>query len=208
MDILKERIISDGVAVGTEILKVDSFLNHQIDVKLFEQIGDEFRRRFSDIERSVDKILTVEASGIAVAAFTSRYFGYPPVVFAKKESVNTMDEDYYFSEVMSFTRRKLSSVRIAKKYLRAGERVLIIDDFLAHGQAALGLVNLVAQAEAEILGVGIVIEKEFQGGSRKLRKKGFRVESLAIVERIEDEQIVFKKDSEVGDIGNYSREGE
>ncbi|MDR0357081.1 MAG: xanthine phosphoribosyltransferase [Clostridiales Family XIII bacterium] len=191
MDILKERIKSDGVAVGTEILKVDSFLNHRIDVRLFEEIGAEFRRRFSDVADKTDKILTVEASGIAVAAFVSRYFGYPPAVFAKKEMPNTMDEDYYFSEIMSFTKMKMSSIRIAKKYLRAGERVLIIDDFLAHGQAALGLVNLVAQAGAEILGVGIVIEKSFQGGGRKLRAKGLRVESLAIVEKVEDGNILF-----------------
>jgi xanthine phosphoribosyltransferase len=192
MDILKERIINDGVAVGTEILKVDSFLNHQIDVKLFEGIGRAFKERFADVGDRVDKLLTVEASGIAVAAFVSRYFDYPPVVFAKKETPNTMNEDYYFSEVMSFTKMQMSSIRIAKKYLCAGERVLIIDDFLAHGQAALGLINLIAQAGAELLGVGIVIEKEFQGGGAKLRSKGVRVESLAVVEKIEDGKIIFK----------------
>ncbi|MCL2492419.1 MAG: xanthine phosphoribosyltransferase [Clostridiales bacterium] len=192
MEILKDRIIKDGVAVGTEILKVDSFLNHQIDVRLFEEIGDEFRRRFADVSGQVDKILTVEASGIAVAAFAARAFGYPPVVFAKKEKPNTMDEQYYFSEVMSFTKRTMSSIRIAKKFLSAGDRCLIIDDFLAHGQAALGLCHIADQAGAFILGVGTVIEKSFQGGGERLREKGVRVESLAVVSKIENGEIFFR----------------
>jgi xanthine phosphoribosyltransferase len=193
MELLKERIISDGIAVGTEILKVDSFLNHQIDVKLFEQIGEEFSRRFEDIAREgIDKIITIEASGIAVAGFVSKYFGYPPVVFAKKELPSTMTDDYYFTEVFSFTKKKVSSIRIAKKFLRKGEKVIIIDDFLAHGQAAIGLTNLVNQAGAQLLGVGIVIEKEFQGGGKKLMDKGIRLESLAVVEKIEDGHIIFK----------------
>jgi len=191
MEKLRERIILDGVAVGTEILKVDSFLNHQIDVRLFEEIGEAFRERFADVAGRVDKILTVEASGIAVAAFTARAFGYPPVVFAKKERPNTMDEAYYFSEVMSFTKRKMSSIRIAKKFLSEGDRCLIIDDFLAHGQAALGLCHIANQAKAEILGVGTVIEKSFQGGGAKLREKGIRVESLAVVTKIENGKIYF-----------------
>lgn len=193
MEILKEKIISDGVAVGTEILKVDSFLNHQIDVDLFEKIGEELARRFSDVaEGGVDKIITVEASGIAVACFVAKYFGYPPVVFAKKELPSTMTEEYYFTEVYSFTKSKVSSIRIAKKFLRPGEKVIIIDDFLAHGQAASGLANLVEQAGAQLLGAGMVIEKEFQGGGKKLREKGIRLESLAIVEKIEDGIITFK----------------
>ena len=191
MNILKERIQSDGVALGTEILKVDSFLNHQIDVELFEKIGEEFRLRFEDIEKKVDKILTIEASGIAVAAFTARSFGCVPVVFAKKQLPNTMDEDYYFSEIMSFTKMEMSPVRIAKKFLINGERALIIDDFLAHGQAAMGLCNLAEQAGAEVLGIGAVIEKVFQGGGNRLRERGFRVESLAVVEKIEDGRIIF-----------------
>ena len=192
MDILKKRILKDGLTVGTEILRVDSFLNHQVDVTLFELIGAEFRTRFDDVADRVDKILTIEASGIAVAAFTARFFGSAPVVFAKKEQPSTMMEDYYFSEIMSFTKRKLSSIRVDRKFLTAGDRCLIIDDFLAHGQAALGLVHLAQQAGAEILGAGIVIEKEFQGGGEKLREKGVRVESLAVVERIEDGAIYFK----------------
>ncbi|MCL1896853.1 MAG: xanthine phosphoribosyltransferase [Clostridiales bacterium] len=192
MEILKKRILKDGLAVGTEILKVDSFLNHQVDVTLFELIGAEFRTRFDDVADRVDKILTIEASGIAVAAFTARYFGSVPVVFAKKEQPSTMMEDYYFSEIMSFTKRKLSSIRVDRKFLSAGDRCLIIDDFLAHGQAALGLVHIAQQAGAEVLGAGIVIEKEFQKGGGKLREKGIRVESLAVVERIEDGAITFK----------------
>jgi len=192
MEILKKRITKDGVAIGTEILKVDSFLNHQVDVTLFELIGAEFRTRFDDIADQVDKILTVEASGIAVAAFTARYFGSVPVVFAKKEQPSTMQEEYYFSEIMSFTKRKLSSIRIDRKFLSEGDRCLIIDDFLAHGQAALGLVKIAQQAGAEVLGAGMVIEKEFQEGGLRLREKGIRVESLAVVSEIKDGVIKFK----------------
>ena len=191
MEILKKRILKDGVTLSTEILKVDSFLNHQVDVTLFDLIGAEFRTRFDDVAGQVDKILTVEASGIAVAAFTAKYFGCVPVVFAKKEQPNTMDDEYYFSEVMSFTKRKLSSIRVDKKFLSGGERCLIIDDFLAHGQAALGLVHIAKQAGAEILGAGFVIEKEFQDGGKRLREKGIRVESLAVVTGIKDGNIFF-----------------
>ena len=193
MEILKKRILRDGVAVETEILKVDSFLNHQVDMTLFELIGAEFRTRFDDVADRVDKILTIEASGIAVAAFTARYFGSVPVVFAKKEQPSTMMEDYYFSEIMSFTKRKLSSIRVDRKFLSSGDRCLIIDDFLAHGQAALGLVHIARQAGAEVLGAGMVIEKEFQGGGGRLREKGIRVESLAVVSKIEDGIIYFKE---------------
>ena len=192
MEILKKRILKDGVAVGTDILKVDSFLNHQVDVTLFDLIGAEFRTRFDDVADRVSKILTIEASGIAVAAFTARYFGSSPVVFAKKEKPSTMAEEYYFSEIMSFTKRKLSSIRVDKKFLAEGDCCIIIDDFLAHGQAALGLVRIAQQAGAEVLGVGVVIEKEFQGGGDRLREKGVRVESLAIVSGIEDGVISFK----------------
>jgi xanthine phosphoribosyltransferase len=191
MDILKERILRDGALVGTEIVKVDSFLNHQIDAGLFEKIGEAFASRFSDIATQIDKILTIEASGIAVAAFVSRYFGYPPVVFAKKHLSGTMVDEYYFSEILSFTKKRMTPIYVAKKYLQKGERVLIIDDFLAHGQAAIGLLNLIEQAGADLLGVGIVIEKAFQNGGQKLRDKGIRLESLAIIEKIENGTIVF-----------------
>jgi xanthine phosphoribosyltransferase len=191
MDILKQRILADGVALGTEILKVDSFLNHQVDVSLLEQIGTEFHRRFFDVAEKTNKILTIEASGIAVAAFVARHFGNVPVVFAKKGTPNTMTEGYWFSEIMSFTRMEMTAIRVSKKFLGAGDRVLVIDDFLAHGQAALGIANLAEQAGAEILGVGAVIEKAFQGGGQKLRERGLRVESLAIVEQIESGKIRF-----------------
>jgi len=192
VQILINRIIQDGLAVSTEILKVDSFLNHQVDVTLFDLIGAEFRTRFDDVADKVDKILTIEASGIAVAAFTAKYFGSVPVVFAKKDKPTTMTDGYYFAEVMSFTKQTMSAIRVDRKFLKAGERCLIIDDFLAHGQAALGLVHIAAEAGAEILGAGIVIEKEFQKGGEKLRRKGVRVESLAVVEKIENGEIFFK----------------
>ncbi|MDR3072961.1 MAG: xanthine phosphoribosyltransferase [Clostridiales Family XIII bacterium] len=191
MQILKERIIKDGLALGTEILKVDSFLNHQIDPRLMEQIGAEFRLRFDDVAEKIDKILTVEASGIAVAMFAARHFDYPQVVFAKKEQPSTMNEGYYAAEVRSFTKNIVSSIRIADKYLSSGENVLIIDDFLAHGEAGTGLVDLVRQAGANVVGMGIVIEKEFQGGGHRIREKGVRVESLAVVKKIADGVIYF-----------------
>lgn len=189
MKALKERIIADGVAIGTEIVKVDSFLNHQIDVALLDEIGREFAKRFQGIE--VSKILTVEASGIAIACITAKYFGNVPVLFAKKASPNTMTEDFYSAEVKSFTKGTVSVVRVSKKFLIPGDRVLILDDFLAHGEAAFGMAELVRQANAELVGIGAVIEKQFQGGGRKLREKGFRVESLAVIESIQDGKINF-----------------
>ena len=192
MEILKNRIIQDGVAISTEILKVDSFLNHQVDVTLFDLIGAEFRTRFDDVAARVDKILTIEASGIAVAAFTAKYFNSVPVVFAKKDKPSTMTEGYFFAEVMSFTKRTMSAIRVDKKFLKEGDRCLIIDDFLAHGQAALGIAHIAKEAGAEILGAGFVIEKEFQSGGARLREKGIRVESLAVVSKIVDGEIFFK----------------
>jgi len=196
MQLLKDRIISDGVAVGTEAVKVDSFLNHQIDVGFMAEIGAELRRRFGDIPRDkVDKILTVESSGIAMACSAATAFDAgnpPPVVFAKKELPRTLTDEVWFTEIMSFTKMKMTAIRIAKKFLCPGERVLIVDDFLAHGQAAAGAVKLVEQAGAELVGVGIVIEKAFQGGGELLRKQGIRVESLAIIDAIEDGTITFQ----------------
>lgn len=191
MKALKERIVADGVAIGTEIVKVDSFLNHQIDVALLDEIGQEFAKRFRGIE--VSKILTVEASGIAIACTTAKYFGNIPVLFAKKASPNTMTEDFYNAKVKSFTKGTVSIVRVSKKFLEPGDRVLILDDFLAHGEAALGMAELVRQANAELVGIGAVIEKKFQGGGKRLRDKGFLVESLAVIESIQDGQINFLK---------------
>jgi len=189
MNALKERIVADGVAIGTEIVKVDSFLNHQIDVALLDEVGREFAERFQDCE--VSKILTVEASGIAVACMAARNFGNIPVVFAKKTSPNTMTEEFYGAVVKSFTKGTSSIVRVSRKFLNQSDKVLILDDFLAHGEAALGMAELVEQAGAKLAGVGAVIEKQFQGGSRRLREKGVRVESLAVIESIRDGKINF-----------------
>jgi xanthine phosphoribosyltransferase len=190
MQILKDRIRKDGLALGTEIVKVDSFLNHQIDVAFLERLGEDMGRRFA--EEKIDKILTVEASGIAVACMCARRLGYPPVVFAKKATPGTMTGDCYSAEVMSFTKKTVSIIRISKEYLRADERILIVDDFLAYGEAAVGLTRLVEQAKARVVGIGVVIEKKFQGGAQHLRERGFRVESLAVIEKIEDGEIFFE----------------
>lgn len=190
MEELKRRILDDGLVLGTEIVKVDSFLNHQIDVPFLERIGEAFARRFAGAK--VDKILTVESSGISVACVVSRHFGYPPVVFAKKATPSTMTEDYYAAEAASFTKRQTTTIRVSKKYLRRGERVLIIDDFLAHGEAACGLADIVLQAGASVAGVGAVIEKKFQGGGRRIRERGYKLESLAVIERISGGVIYFE----------------
>lgn len=189
MEALKQKIIKEGQAVGTGIVKVDGFLNHQIDVKFMDEIGREFRRRFSDI--GVDKILTVEASGIGIACMTAPHFNYPPVVFAKKAAPSTMTEDFFGAEAKSFTKGTVSIIRVAKKYLSKGERVLILDDFLAHGEAAMAMTKLVEQAGARVMGIGAVIEKGFQGGGQKLRDAGFRLESLAVIKAINDGEITF-----------------
>lgn len=190
MEALKKKILEEGQALGTEIIKVDSFLNHQIDVAFMSRMGMEFKRRFHDIE--VDKILTVEASGIAVACMTAIHFDYPPVVFAKKAAPNTMTEEFYGAQAKSFTKGTVSVIRVSKKYLSRGDRVLILDDFLAHGEAALAMAEVVEQAGAHVAGVGIIIEKGFQNGSKRLQEAGYRVESLAVVTRIENGKITFK----------------
>ena len=187
---LKEKILKEGVAIGTEIVKVDHFLNHRLDVRFLEAIGKEFRSRFEGCR--VNKILTVEASGIAVACMTAPFFDYTPGVFAKKAAPNTMTEASYVAEARSFTKGTVSLFRVSERFLEEGDEVLIIDDFLAHGQASLALADIAKQAGAHVVGVGAVIEKGFQGGSRRLREKGYRVESLAVIDRIEDGRIIFK----------------
>ena len=194
MELLEQRILHDGTHIGTEIVKVDSFLNHQLDIRLFNELGKEIRRRFADVE--VNKILTIESSGIGVAAIASIYFDYVPVVFAKKTSPNTMTEEFYGAPVKSFTKGTVSIARVAKQYLSAADKVLIIDDFMAHGEAAAALANLVEQAGGTVCGISAVVEKEFQGGSKKLRKKGYRVDSLAVITKIEDGKIFFRRDPE------------
>ena len=190
MEALKQKILNEGTAVGTEIVKVDSFLNHAIDVAFMEKVGEEFARRFSSC--SIDKILTVESSGIAVACMAARYFGYPPVIFAKKAKPNTMTEGSYTAEARSFTKGTVSEFRVSQRFLGEGDRVLIIDDFLARGGAAVALTQIVRQSGAEVVGIGAVIEKGFQGGGDKLRAEGCRVESLAVIDRIEDGVIRFR----------------
>ncbi len=192
MKALKEKIRFEGSVIGTEIVKVDSFLNHQIDVEFLEEIGLEFSKRFSDIK--VDRILTVEASGIAIACLTAPYFGYPPVVFAKKAAPSTMNTGFYEAEAKSFTKGTISTLKLAKQYIKEGENVLILDDFLASGQAALALVDIVKQGGATVAGIGSVIEKGYQGGSQLLRDAGYRVESLAVISEICDGKVYFDND--------------
>lgn len=190
MEALKEKIRKEGVAIGTEIVKVDGFLNHRLDVKFLDQLGQEFKDRFEGC--SVDKILTVEASGIAIACGTAPWFGYPPVVFAKKAAPSTMTEDFYGAEARSFTKGTVSILKVSEKFLEKGDRVLILDDFMAHGEASSALAKIVETAGGIVVGIGAVIEKGFQGGSDKLRKQGYRVESLAVIDKISEGSIVFR----------------
>lgn len=188
---LKEKILKEGTAIGTEIVKVDHFLNHRLDVRFLEKLGQEFAKRFAG--RQIDKLLTVEASGIAVACLAAPYFDYVPVVFAKKAAPNTMTEGFYEAEACSFTKGTMSKFKVSEKFLKEGEHVLIIDDFLAHGEASLALADIVEKAKGTVAGIGAVIEKGFQGGSDKLRARGYAVESLAIIEKIEEGIIFFKE---------------
>lgn len=190
MDILKKKITEEGRAIGTEIVKVDSFLNHQLDVRFLEDIGREFKKRFEGVE--VEKILTVEASGIAIACLAAPFFGYPPVIFAKKAAPNTMDEGFYEAEARSFTKGTISRLKVSKQFINKGEKILILDDFMASGEASVALSRIVEEADATVVGIGAVVEKGFQGGSDLLRKKGYRVESLAVINKIEDGKITFE----------------
>ena len=189
MDKLKKRILEQGIALGSDRINVDGFINHRIDTSFMDEIGEEFARRFSGVK--VDKILTVEASGIAIAVSAARYFGFCPVVFAKKAKPNTMTEGSYQAPCMSFTKQTMNEITVAKKHLSPGESVLIIDDFLAHGEAAGALASIVEEAGAKVAGIGIVISKDFQGGKKALEDKGYRVETLASVASLEKGAITF-----------------
>lgn len=191
MELLKERIRRDGKVKPGNVLKVDQFLNHQMDTDLFMEIGREFKRRFSDVE--VNKILTIEASGIGIACVAAQSF-HVPVVFAKKTQTKNIAGDVYTTRVESFTHGRIYDVIVSKEYLGPGDKVLLIDDFLANGKALEGLIDLVKEAGAELIGAGIVIEKGFQIGGDIIRKKGVRLESLAIVESMDAEtgKIVFR----------------
>ena len=192
MRLLEERIRKDGIVKAGNVLKVDSFLNHRMDIALFQEMGKEWKRLYADA--GVNKILTIEASGIGIAAIAAQYFDVP-VVFAKKSQSINLDGSVYSTKIRSFTHQREYDVIVSKKYLGPEDRVLIIDDFLANGCAIRGLVQLLEEAGATLCGVGIAIEKGFQDGGKELREQGIRVESLAIVESMDDVsgEIVFRQ---------------
>lgn len=193
MQLLKERIRKDGKVKAGNVLKVDSFLNHQMDTDLFMEIGKEFKRRFADAE--INKILTIEASGIGIACVVAQSF-HVPVVFAKKTQTKNIAGDVYTTKVESFTHGRVYDIIVSKEFLGKGDKVLLIDDFLANGKALEGLASLVKDSGAELVGAGIVIEKGFQAGGEMLRAEGIRLESLAIVESMDEETgaITFRGD--------------
>lgn len=182
MNFLEERIVKDGVVKEGNVLKVDSFLNHQMDVQLIDEVGREFHRRFADTE--VTKVLTIEASGIAIAYAVARCFGVP-MVFAKKAKSINIDGDMYTAEVESYTHKNRNQVIVSKKFLGPEDKVLIVDDFLANGCALQGLISITESAGATVAGIGIVIEKGFQYGGRSIRNLGYHLESLAIVDSMD-----------------------
>ncbi|MEN3979864.1 MULTISPECIES: xanthine phosphoribosyltransferase [Acinetobacter] len=188
---LEQKILAEGIVLSEEVLKVDSFLNHQIDPVMMQQIGQEFARLFKDA--GITKIITIEASGIAPAVMAGLELGVP-VIFARKYQSLTLKDDLYRSKVFSFTKQVESTIAISKKHINAADKVLVIDDFLANGQAALGLADLIHQAEAEVIGIGIVIEKSFQPGRQVLLDKGYRVESLARVKSLANGTVEFVRD--------------
>ena len=192
MQLLKDRILTDGVVKEGNILKVDSFLNHQMDIRLFDEMGAEFKRRFADA--NINKILTIEASGIGIACIAAQHF-HVPVVFAKKSQSINLEGEMLVAEVESFTHKCKNNVIVAKKFLNPEDKVLIIDDFLANGCALQGLIQIVQSAGASVEGIGIVIEKGFQSGGRIIRNLGFQLESLAIIEKMNaaDGSVVFRE---------------
>ncbi|MBA4700657.1 MAG: xanthine phosphoribosyltransferase [Ruminococcus sp.] len=184
MNVLEERILKDGIVKEGNVLKVDSFLNHQMDIDLFDEMGKEFKRRFAD--KPINKILTIEASGIGIACIVARQFKVP-VVFAKKSQSINLEGEVYVAEVESFTHKCQNNVIVAQKFLSDKDHVLIIDDFLANGCALQGLIQIVQSAGATVEGIGIAIEKGFQSGGRSIRNLGFQLESLAIVDKMNAE---------------------
>lgn len=191
MELLEDRIRKDGVVKKGNVLKVDSFLNHQMDIELFDKMGEEFKRLFAD--KKINKILTIEASGIGIACIVARHFNVP-VVFAKKTQSINLDGDMYTTQIKSFTHGKTYDVIVSKKFLSKEDHVLIIDDFLANGCALIGLITLLQDAGATIEGIGIAIEKGFQSGGELIRATGIRLESLAIIDSMNAEtgEIVFR----------------
>ncbi|EKU53100.1 xanthine phosphoribosyltransferase [Acinetobacter courvalinii] len=185
---LEQKILNEGIVLSDQVLKVDAFLNHQIDPVLMQLIGKEFAARFKDA--GITKIITIEASGIAPAIMAGLELGVP-VIFARKYQSLTLKDDLYRSKVFSFTKQTESTIAISNKHISSSDKALVIDDFLANGQAALGLIDLIHQANAEVVGVGIVIEKSFQPGRDVLLEKGYRVESLARVKSLADGKVTF-----------------
>ena len=193
LKLLEDRIVKDGIVKPGNVLKVDSFLNHQMDISLFNDMGKEFKRLFNDTP--INKILTIEASGIGIACVAAQYFDNVPVVFAKKSQTVNIDGEFYSTKIESFTHKRVYDVIISKKYLSSKDHVLIIDDFLANGCALNGLLDIAQKAGATVEGVGIAVEKGFQRGGELIRQKGIRVESLAIIESMDADSgnIVFKE---------------
>ncbi|MBN2912848.1 MAG: xanthine phosphoribosyltransferase [Ruminococcaceae bacterium] len=193
MKLLEDRIVKDGIVKPGNVLKVDSFLNHQMDISLFNDMGREFKRLFNDTP--INKILTIEASGIGIACVAAQYFDNVPVVFAKKSQTVNIDGEVYSTKIESFTHKRVYDVILSKKYLSSKDHVLIIDDFLANGCALNGLLDIAQKAGATVEGVGIAVEKGFQRGGELIRQKGIRVESLAIIESMDADSgnIVFKE---------------
>lgn len=188
MELLKKKILEEGNIKAGGVLKVDSFLNHQIDINLYNKMGEEFARRFQGKE--ITKILTIEASGIGIACIAAQYFNVP-VVFAKKVQSKNLDGDIYTSTVHSFTHGKDYTIRVSKKFISEGDKVLIIDDFLANGKALIGLIDIINQSGAKLVGAGIAIEKGFQEGGKSLREQGVHIESLAIIKEMDENYIEF-----------------
>lgn len=193
LKLLEDRIVKDGIVKPGNVLKVDSFLNHQMDISLFNDMGKEFKRLFNDTP--INKILTIEASGIGIACVAAQYFDNVPVVFAKKSQTVNIDGEVYSTKIESFTYKRVYDVILSKKYLSSKDHVLIIDDFLANGCALNGLLDIAQKAGATVEGVGIAVEKGFQRGGELIRQKGIRVESLAIIESMDADSgnIVFKE---------------
>ena len=193
MKLLEEKILKDGVIKSGNVLKVDSFLNHQIDVPFVAELGKELQRQFAD--RPINKILTIEASGIGIACVAAMYF-HVPVVFAKKSSGSNMDKDVYFTQIYSYTHSKMNDVVVSKRFLSKDDHVLIIDDFLANGCALEGLIDIVRQSGGTVEGVGVAVEKGFQGGGDKLRAAGVNLHSLAIIEAMDAKTntVVFRQE--------------